>query len=739
MATFTPDEIDFVRQNGNDACQRTWLGLWDPKRAIKQEHRDFMIDKYERKRYYLEPASPLKSLPANTTNSTNSLASSNGISGSNGNISSIKNGTDNLVPLKTVTLTPPTSLRLSRTNSNSSNGLHSTSSSNGSSSVTNSSTNLKFQQQFTPDDSNFFSEPPRILPPTPQKHSDHHHQRLNGTFERSQKNGLLTSISNANSNANKFTPDSDFVADFSNANIVAVNGTATVSNNNNNNNVGPVNGLKNNSNHKLINRYNENNGNLSNGHRSSNGSTSSGSEMMENFADFEHSTIYNAAEHTSVPFCSPDGKSSKHMDSTSSSSTTSVNSIPNDLFINNYSLLNNNTTTNSNNNNNSCIVGGGGGVGGFSDQTKFSSLTHLNGYNGTYQTNPANSPMHYGSSNNGYSYFASYHPNPNIIGHSGSCSLNFPTHANTNYGSSSTNSSAINSNVQWNLWQQFSPTWPPPGDQKPQHQLTSSAVGGMNYNNVIPTSQSVVAPNLVTQKQFQQLPSINSPNRWCLPVSVSASPKAAHGTSSATPSVDRYAALKDLDDQFREIKLEAEANVTNNNNIGATNGHGHGMNGMSNGHINGNHSTTEVHQASAANPFKTANPFQQQNSQPAAQTMSWAIPGANGTTTATSNGFYATSPYQNGFVYPAASASLLNGNLPSNGSVSFGNGGFHSSSSSSSSSTGAFGSQVAPGMSQYGGLSNGIHQPLNNFGHFGNPFMAAGATTGSSKSNNPFL
>lgn len=179
MATFTQEEIDFVRQNGNDTCTTTWLGLWDPKRAIKQEHRDFMIDKYERKRYYLEPASPLKSLPSNTTSATVSLSANNGISTSSSNLSS-RNGAENLVPLKTITLTPPTSLRLSRTNSNSSSGLNGNSSQ--ASSVTGSSTNIKFQQQFTPDDSNFFSDPPKILPPTPQKHSNHHHLRLNVTI-----------------------------------------------------------------------------------------------------------------------------------------------------------------------------------------------------------------------------------------------------------------------------------------------------------------------------------------------------------------------------------------------------------------------------------------------------------------------------------------------------------------------------------------------------------------------------
>ncbi|XP_058446213.1 arf-GAP domain and FG repeat-containing protein 1 isoform X3 [Malaya genurostris] len=483
MATFTQEEIDFVRQNGNDACSRTWLGLWDPKRAIKQEHRDFMIDKYERKRYYLEPASPLKSLSTNTSSSTSSLPSSNGFSSSSSNISS-RNGTENVVPLKTVTLTPPSTLRLCRTNSTSSNVLNG----NGSHlpSVTSSSTSLKFQQQFSPDDSNFFSEPPKILPPTPQKHSNNHHQRLNGTvnganFERNQRNGLLTSTSNGN----KFTPDSDFVADFSNANIVNVNGSANGSS-----------GLKNNNNNKLSNGFNEK-GNLCNGHQNGNGEQSNSD--MENFADFEHNTIYNAA---GVP--------------------------------------------------------------------------------------------------------------------------------------------------------------------------------------------------------------------------ISASSKSATASISTAPSVDRYAALKDLDDQLREIKLECE---TNNNNI---------VNGTSNSIMNGNH-TNDVHQTSTANPFKSANPFQQpqqhQQHQQQQQSLNWTIPGSTSSTGTTTNGFYGTSPYQNGFTH----ANYINGNAP-NG-IGFSNS-FHQPSSNAYGSAG-IGSQVAP---QFNSAAVGsVHQPLNHFGHFGNPFVTAGATTAVSNSNNPFL
>lgn len=505
MATFTQEEIDFVRQNGNDACNRTWLGLWDPKRAIKQEHRDFMIDKYERKRYYLEPASPLKSLPTNGTTTTTTASSSslvaangNGVGGSSTNIngnsssnnssSSSKNGTENLVPLKTITLTPPTSLRLSRTSSNSSGGL-----TNGNS-HTGSSTNLKFQQQFTPDDSNFFSDPPKISPPTPQKHSRDHHQRLNGSFERNQKNGLLTSTTNGNGlipAGNKFTPDSDFVADFNNANIIVNAATAVATGQN---------GLKNGSNHRrLSNGFSENgNGLIPNGHRNGNGNGE-----VENFADFEHNTIYNAA------------------------------GLP-----------------------------------------------------------------------------------------------------------------------------------------------------------------------------------------------ISASSRSSSALSSATPSVDRYAALKDLDDQFREIKFESDININNNNNISSS----ASTNGLSNGLMNGNH-TNDVHQVSTANPFKTANPFQQSpQQQQQQQTLSWAIPGS--TPPATTNGFYATpsSPYQNGFVHPAAmaaTANLLNGN----GQVGFTNA-FHQHHVPSSNGTGSNG---------YGHIQAQVVPPYGHFGHFGNPFMAAGATTATSNSNNPFL
>uniref|UniRef100_A0A2M4BIP1 Putative gtpase-activating protein n=1 Tax=Anopheles marajoara TaxID=58244 RepID=A0A2M4BIP1_9DIPT len=287
MATFTQEEIEFLKHNGNENCSRTWLGLWDAKRTIKQEHRDFMMDKYERKRYYLEPASPLKSLQNNASSSLSSLT--------------MKNVNESMVPLKTPTLTPPTTLRLHLNNSSSCNGLNSTISSSmciGSGHGNGSAT--QFQQQFTPDDSDFFCMgSPKILPPTPQKHSNL--LRKNGikikkpiidqppTFERNQKNGLLSTATSSNGNstgeysgstgdinANNFTPNSDFVADFGSASIVNNVG-------NDKNHYGSVSSLKESGTASVENAI---------GHPHHGKSLD---DDLENFADFDHNPIFNSA------------------------------------------------------------------------------------------------------------------------------------------------------------------------------------------------------------------------------------------------------------------------------------------------------------------------------------------------------------------------------------------------------------------------------------------------------------
>lgn len=63
MATFTSEEIDLLKSRGNEYCKRVWLGLFEgtpPNDRDPQAIRDFMVDKYERKRHYLEPSQALR-------------------------------------------------------------------------------------------------------------------------------------------------------------------------------------------------------------------------------------------------------------------------------------------------------------------------------------------------------------------------------------------------------------------------------------------------------------------------------------------------------------------------------------------------------------------------------------------------------------------------------------------------------------------------------------------------------
>ncbi|XP_023947348.1 arf-GAP domain and FG repeat-containing protein 1 [Bicyclus anynana] len=74
MATFTPEEIEFIKVRGNDYCRRVWLGLYEGESVNftdEQSVKDFMSDKYEKKRYYLD--SPLNSVPVANGNGNSSI------------------------------------------------------------------------------------------------------------------------------------------------------------------------------------------------------------------------------------------------------------------------------------------------------------------------------------------------------------------------------------------------------------------------------------------------------------------------------------------------------------------------------------------------------------------------------------------------------------------------------------------------------------------------------------------
>ncbi|XP_063702121.1 arf-GAP domain and FG repeat-containing protein 1 isoform X2 [Culicoides brevitarsis] len=535
MATFTQEEIDFLKAHGNEECAKTWLGLWDAKRAIKQDHRDFMIDKYERKRYYLEPASPLMSIPSGRQLTNGSTSSSTTSSTTNGNQN--PKSSDDL--LQTINITPPSKLRQS-----------SNATQNGS--------------------PIFKTVGPRAV--------NGHRLNNNGTTTTTTSNSS-TGSDVTNSSANKFTPDTDFVADFSKIDMFS-----DITPNNGTN--GSTNGSKSDSESSNV------NGN------------------MEFFADFEHNQIYNAAEDpaqflSNINFFGNSSPSSFAKSETTATATTGQQQ----LLDNNNSIFDFNCNYNNNNN--------------------------------------AVTPQQ-------WNYWQTFSVP--------SCNNN-----NNNVISSCNNSTMMHSQQQTH----------------PQNLSWTSFPN--SCNNI---AQSVSSPSPAPPTET---------NRWSLPMSVSSvsslSSSNTFSSNTSTPSVDKYAALKDLDEQFKEIK------------------------------ILGTDTNTPINpQSSLANPFK--NPSLQSalnatnNNSPASASpwSSFDNKLMNGTTT-TNGG------------WPAAT----NGFAPQQFPNGFTNG-FQSNANQSMFSNGF----MATNNAKMGGFNaNNAAFGFSQGSTFSNPFVAA--QTGTVNSNNPFL
>ncbi|XP_023229999.1 arf-GAP domain and FG repeat-containing protein 1-like isoform X2 [Centruroides sculpturatus] len=81
MATFSMEEIEFIKSRGNEYCQYVWMGLYDsrvlePESRDEQRIRDFMIQKYERKRWYVDPDIATKKMHQDQQQRQNSVPSS---------------------------------------------------------------------------------------------------------------------------------------------------------------------------------------------------------------------------------------------------------------------------------------------------------------------------------------------------------------------------------------------------------------------------------------------------------------------------------------------------------------------------------------------------------------------------------------------------------------------------------------------------------------------------------------
>ncbi|KAJ7313302.1 hypothetical protein JRQ81_004590 [Phrynocephalus forsythii] len=61
MTTFTESEVQFLQTRGNEACRKIWLGTFDSRTSLRPDSQDpqkvkeFLQEKYEKKRWYVPP------------------------------------------------------------------------------------------------------------------------------------------------------------------------------------------------------------------------------------------------------------------------------------------------------------------------------------------------------------------------------------------------------------------------------------------------------------------------------------------------------------------------------------------------------------------------------------------------------------------------------------------------------------------------------------------------------------
>ncbi|XP_026887343.2 arf-GAP domain and FG repeat-containing protein 1b isoform X2 [Electrophorus electricus] len=84
MTTFTQQEIEFLQKHSNEVCKHIWLGLYDDRSSAvpdfrePQKVKEFLQEKYEKKRWYVPPeqAKVITSVQASVSGSSASSTSS---------------------------------------------------------------------------------------------------------------------------------------------------------------------------------------------------------------------------------------------------------------------------------------------------------------------------------------------------------------------------------------------------------------------------------------------------------------------------------------------------------------------------------------------------------------------------------------------------------------------------------------------------------------------------------------
>ena len=80
MSSFTMEEVQFLKSRGNVWCSKVWMGLYDKNRSLDAKDDDSLknhiIQKYEKKSYYVDPSTIQQSLSTASVSINSSAASS---------------------------------------------------------------------------------------------------------------------------------------------------------------------------------------------------------------------------------------------------------------------------------------------------------------------------------------------------------------------------------------------------------------------------------------------------------------------------------------------------------------------------------------------------------------------------------------------------------------------------------------------------------------------------------------
>ena len=90
MSSFSAEEVSFLKSRGNLWCSKVWMGLYDKSRSVAPDSKDedalkyHIVQKYEKKSYYVDPSQIQQTLSSIATPITSNVEPTTTVASSGG-------------------------------------------------------------------------------------------------------------------------------------------------------------------------------------------------------------------------------------------------------------------------------------------------------------------------------------------------------------------------------------------------------------------------------------------------------------------------------------------------------------------------------------------------------------------------------------------------------------------------------------------------------------------------------